>query len=159
MQNTTHQLIMNAIIVIVAGGFATAIYRRIAPYLFRRHGEAMAARLARVASEQEQATLKQRDLNMTRSRALRVRLTNVGILVGFSLIVCLLTPRLGFAITNNAVLTFGAYVLVGYIAVLLARVVPAEALQGLTWNSRIDVRLYYVWLWPLNIFKTVTAKH
>ncbi|OED09667.1 hypothetical protein [Burkholderia sp. A2] len=159
MQNTTHQIIMNAVIVLVAGGFATAIYRRIAPYLFRRHGEAMAARLARVASEQEQAALKQRDLNMTRGRALRVRLTNVGILLGFLLIVGFATPRLGFSTTNSAVLTFGAYVLVGYIAVLLARVVPSEALQGLNWNSRIDVRLYYVWLWPLNVFKTVTAKH
>ncbi|SEK02470.1 hypothetical protein [Paraburkholderia diazotrophica] len=41
----------------------------------------------------------------------------------------------------------------------VAKAVRAELLAGLNWNSRLNVRLYYVWLWPLNVIKPIRRKH
>lgn len=159
MKETIHAITMNTVLFAVAAVFATKAYKWIAPLLFnRRKGESFPEHVQRVANEHEQDRLKQRDLNMGRARALRVRLINLGVLFGFLVLVGVGMPRFGFAVTNQAVLVFGVYVLVGFIACLALRVVPAEALAGLNWNSRLDVRLYYVWLWPLNIIKTFTHK-
>ncbi|KGD42888.1 hypothetical protein [Burkholderia pseudomallei] len=159
MKETIHAITMNTVLFAVAAVFATKAYKWIAPLLFgRRKGESFPEHVQRVVNEKEQDRLKQRDLNMGRARALRVRLINLGVLFGFLVLVGVCMPRVGFAVTNQAVLVFGAYVFVGFIACLALRVVPAEALAGLNWNSRLDVRLYYVWLWPINIIKTITRK-
>ncbi|VVE59543.1 hypothetical protein [Pandoraea sputorum] len=68
-------------------------------------------------------------------------------------------PRVGFPFKQEVVPAFGANVIVGYLAGLLFKVVPVEAMAGLHWNSRLDVRLYYVWLWPLNVYKQITRTH
>jgi hypothetical protein len=154
-----HSITMNTVLIAIVAVFATKIYKYVAPYLWgRRAGESMPEHLTRVAGEQQQESIKQRDLNMGRERALRVRSINVGVLLAFMVLMSI-SLRFGIQTTNHAVLLFAGYVLVGYIACLLARVVPAEAMAGLTWNNRFDVRLYYVWLWPLNVFKSITHKH
>ncbi|EIF32246.1 hypothetical protein BCh11DRAFT_07834 [Burkholderia sp. Ch1-1] len=159
MKDLFHSITMNTVLFAVAAVFATKAYKWVAPFLFgRRKGESLPAHVQRVVDEHEQERLTQRDLNMGRERALRVRFVNVGVLLAFMVFIGVCLPRVGFQITNQAVLAFGAYVLVGYIACLLAKVVPAEAMAGLNWNSRLDVRLYYVWLWPLNIVKRITRQ-
>jgi hypothetical protein len=151
---------MNTVLLAAAAVIATKLYKWVAPFLFaRRKGESLPEQVQRVVDEHEQHRLAQRDLNMGRERALRVRFVNVGVLFTFMILISISFPRIGVQLTNQAVLAFGAYVLVGYVVCVLAKVVPAEAMAGLNWNSRIDVRLYYVWLWPLNIVKRLTRKH
>ncbi|AKM33537.1 hypothetical protein AB870_25565 (plasmid) [Pandoraea faecigallinarum] len=144
----------------VAAVIATKAYKWIAPILLgRRKGETLPERVKRVADDQERDRIKQRALNMGRERALHVRSINVGVLFAFMVLVGTVLPRVGFPCKQEVVLAFGAYVIVGYLAGLLFKVVPAEAMAGLNWNSRLDVRLYYVWLWPLNVYKRITRKH
>ncbi|AKK25101.1 hypothetical protein [Pandoraea oxalativorans] len=160
MKDLIQSFTINTVLFGVAAVFATKAYKWIAPILFgRRKGETLPERVKRVAGDQEQDRLKQRDLNMGRERALHVRSVNVGVLFAFMVLVGTFFPRVGFPFTHEVLLAFGAYVIVGYLAGLLFKVVPAEAMAGLNWNSRLDVRLYYVWLWPLNVYKRITRNH
>jgi hypothetical protein len=72
------------------------------------------------------------------------------VLFAFMVLVGTVLPRVGFPFKQEVVLAFGAYVIVRYLADLLFKVVPAEAMAGLNWDSRLDVRLYY---------QVITRKH
>ncbi|KAA0073149.1 hypothetical protein CIW54_27930 (plasmid) [Paraburkholderia sp. T12-10] len=160
MNPSIHTLFINTFWIVAAAIVATVIYRKVAPYLWgRRKGEPVLAHVQRVAEEQEQDAIKQRDLNMTRQKAIRVRAINAGVLIGFMCLSSYLLRRVGFEVTNSAILSFGGYVVAGLVACSLARAIPAELFAGLSWSSRIDVRLYYVWLWPLNVIKAIRRKH
>jgi hypothetical protein len=146
--------------IVAAAIVATIAYRKLAPYLRgRMKGEPVLDHVQRVAHEQEQYRLRQRDLNMTRQKAVRVRAINAGVLIGFMCLASYLMRQAGFQVTNNTILSFGVYVVIGLLACSLAKAVPAELFAGLNWHSRIDVRLYYVWLWPLNVIKAIRRKH
>ncbi|CAI8697170.1 hypothetical protein [Burkholderia sp. IT-111MI5] len=145
---------------VAAAIVATIAYRKLAPYLWGRiKGATVLDHVQRVAHEQKQYQLKQRDLNMTRQKAVRVRAINAGVLIGFMCLASYLMRQTGFQVTNNTILSFGVYVVIGLVACSLVRAVPAELFAGLNWHSRIDVRLYYVWLWPLNVIKAIRRKH
>ncbi|MDP9158571.1 MAG: hypothetical protein M3O74_30545 [Pseudomonadota bacterium] len=96
---------------------------------------------------------------MTPRKALRVRVINTAVMLGFLSFVSFIGPRIGHEFMGDAVLYFGGYVLVGLVVCSIFKVVPAEQFAGLTWNSRIDVRLYYAWLWPLIVIKAIRPKH
>ncbi|QPQ89152.1 hypothetical protein I6H08_38800 (plasmid) [Burkholderia gladioli] len=146
--------------IVAAAIVATITYRKLAPYLWgRMKGEPVLDHVQRVAHEQGQYQLRQRDLNMTRQKAVRVRAINAGVLIGFMCLASYLMRQAGFQVTNNTILSFGVYVVIGLLACSLAKAVPAELFAGLNWHSRIDVRLYYVWLWPLNVIKAIRRKH
>ncbi|MPW23915.1 hypothetical protein GCT13_46415 [Paraburkholderia sp. CNPSo 3157] len=83
---------------------------------------------------------------MTRQKALLVRSTNIAVLMGFMCFAAYVAPKIGQEFTTSSVLCFGAYVAIGLVVCPVARAVPAELFAGLNWNSRLDVRLYYVWL-------------
>lgn len=146
--------------IVAAAIVATIAYRKLAPYLWgRMKGEPVLDHVQRVAHEQEQYQLRQRDLNMTRQKAVRVRAINAGVLIGVMCLASYLMRQAGFQVTNNTILSFGVYVVIGLVACSLVRAVPAELFAGLNWHSRIDVRLCYVWLWPLNVIKAIRRNH
>ncbi|KMY86571.1 hypothetical protein BUMB_03602c [Candidatus Paraburkholderia calva] len=160
MHTMTNTLFINIFWTVAAAIAATFVFRKLAPYLWgRRNGESLHAHIERVAQEQTERALFQCNLNTTPQQALRVRVTNLGILVAFICLVTYLTPWIGFQFTNNAVLLFAAYVLVGLIACSFFKAVPAGLFAGLTWSSRTNVRLYYAWLWPLTVIKAIRRKH
>ncbi|SEF11226.1 hypothetical protein SAMN02787142_7665 [Burkholderia sp. WP9] len=160
MNHSIHTLFINSFWIVAAAIAATAVYRKVAPYLWgRRKGEPVLAHVQRVAHQQEQYQLRQRDLNMTRQKAVRVRAINAGVLIGVMCLASYLMRRVGFEVTNNTILSFGGYVVIGLLACSFAKAVPAELFAGLNWHSRIDVRLYCVWLWPLHVIKAIRRKH
>lgn len=160
MQTTLHALSTNMIWLVAACIVATLAFRKIAPYLWgRRQDERIIDHLERVRREQKEKHDIQVNLNMTRQKALIVRSTNMAVLFGFMCFATYVAPTISREFTTNSVLCFGAYVSIGLVACSIARAVPAELFTGLNWNSRIDVRLYYVWLWPLNVIKAIRRKH
>ncbi|CAB3775057.1 hypothetical protein [Paraburkholderia humisilvae] len=159
MQSTLHTLIMNLVWIVAACITATVIFRKVAPYLWGQcKGETIGQHIERIHREQKEKHDFQFNLNMPPRRALRVRTTNVAVLLGFMCFGAYVAPKIGHEFMSSSVLCFGAYIAIGLIACSLARVVPAELFTGLNWNSRIDVRLYYVWLWPLHVIKTMRLK-
>lgn len=155
----TQALFTNIVLFVGAAIFATVLFRKLAPYLWgRRKGEPVAAHLARAAQEQAEKAAIQQNLNMTPQKAFRVRVINMAVMLGFLCFVSYIAPRIGHQFMGNAVLYFGGYVLAGLVACSLFKAVPAELFAGLTWNSRIDVRLYYAWLWPLTVIKAIRRK-
>ncbi|WP_410199510.1 hypothetical protein [Burkholderia cenocepacia] len=156
----TPTLAENLIFIVAASIGATWFYRKIVPYLWsRRKGERTVEHLQRVHAELQEKQAIQQNLNMTRQQALRVRLINFGIPFAFLCFVAFIGPRISPSFTRAAMLCFAAYLIVGWVACTLAKVVPAERLDGLHWNSRLDVRLYHVWLWPLNVVKALRGKN
>ena len=156
----TQAFFTNIVLFVGAAIVATLLFGKVAPYLWgRRKGEPVVAHLARAAQEQAEKATIQQNLNMTPQKALRVRVINMAVMLGFLSFVSYIAPRIGHEFMGNAVLYFGGYVLAGLVACSIFKVVPAELFAGLTWNSRIDVRLYYAWLWPLTVIKAIRRKH
>ena len=138
---------------------ATLAFRQIAPYLWGRHqGERILDHIERVSREQQEKHDFQVNLNMTPRKALIVRSTNMAVLFGFMCFATYVAPHIGRQFMTDSVLWFGAYVAIGFITCSIAKAVPAELFAGLNWNSRFDVRLYYVWLWPLNVIQAIRRK-
>ncbi|OXJ06658.1 hypothetical protein [Burkholderia sp. HI2500] len=155
----TPTLAENLIFIVAASIGATWLYRKVVPYLWsRKKGESAVEHLERVRIEQQEKQSVQQNLNMTPKMALRVRLVNFGILLGFLCFLAFIGPRAGHPFMQHVTLYFGAYVIVGWVACALAKVVAAERLDGLNWDGRLNVRLYHVWLWPLNVVKAIRGK-
>lgn len=149
----------NLVLIVAAAIGATYLYRNVIPYLWsRKEGESIVEHVQRVQVEQHEKRVVQQNLNMTPEMAKRVRLINFGILFGFMCFVALVGPRIGRSFTGTATLYFAAYLIVGWVACAIAKVVPADRLMGLHWNSRLDVRMYHLWLWPLNVMKAIRRK-
>ncbi|MEM5387834.1 hypothetical protein VSR68_30230 [Paraburkholderia phymatum] len=156
MQMTFYVLFMNLVWLIAACIVATIAFRKIAPYLWgRRQGEPILDHIERVSRAQKEEHDFQVNLNMTPQKALLVRSTNIAVLMGFMCFAAYVAPKIGPEFMVNSVLCFGAYVATGLVACSVASVVPAERFAGLDWNSRLNVRLYFVWLWPLNVIKAI----
>jgi hypothetical protein len=156
----TQALFTNIVLFAGAAIVATLLFGKVAPYLWgRRKGEPVAAHLARAAREQAEKAAIQQSLNMTPQKALRVRGINMAVMLGFLCFVSYIAPRIGHEFMGNAVLYFAGYVLVGLVVCSIFKAVPAGLFAGLTWKSRIDVRLYYAWLWPLTVIKAIRRKN
>ncbi|MDW9226133.1 hypothetical protein C7S15_0680 [Burkholderia cepacia] len=57
--------------------------------------------------------------------------------------------------TSNLVVYFVLYVAVGMGCCWWAKVIPDEKFHCLNWNSRLQLRLFYVWLWPINVVRSL----
>jgi hypothetical protein len=79
---------------------------------------------------------------------------NLTIIVAFLAMVGYLTPRADSSTTNTIILTCVAYIGSGYAVCRLVKVTPAGWTAELDWSSRVSVRLYYLWLRPLNVTRT-----
>jgi hypothetical protein len=130
----------------------------IAPYLWRERNskqEDIEFHMRKL----EQYRIKQLYLNMTRRDALRVRMTNVAILIASLCLVGYLTLHAAPVISGTVILVYGIYVVAGYITCELAGVPPTKEMAGLNWKSRMTVRLYYAWFWPSTLAKAMARKN
>lgn len=154
------ELIKNIVIFLVAAFVATILIRKFGSYLWgRRKGEPIMAYLARARREQEEKEAIQRNLNMNPQKAFHVRLINTAISFGFLCFGAYISPLIGRDVTQLASLCFFGYVLIGLVVCSIIKVVPAALLSGLNWGNRLNLRLYYVWLWPLSVTKAIRRKN
>jgi hypothetical protein len=108
----------------------------------------MADHVMRVETEQRQQRIFQADLNTSRHAALSIRLINIFVAIA----VMWLLSR---SPTSFLVVYFIVYVGVGMALCSWAKVIPQAQFDGLNWNSRLQLRLFYAWLWPINIARSL----
>lgn len=137
--------------VVIGGGAvvaATLIFWFLAPFIgSRRRGETMADHVMRVETEQRQLRLFQADLNTSRHAALSIRLINI-------LVAIAATWLLSRSPTSYLVVYFILYVGIGMALCSWAKVIPQAQFDRLNWNSRLQLRLFYAWLWPIYIARS-----
>lgn len=128
---------------------ATVIYRFIAPFIgSRQRGETVADHIMRIETERREEQVFQSNLNMAPRKAMAIRLTNVAVVFAVMwLLSCF--PA------NSLVMSIVMYVAVGLILCSWAKLIPKEKLHGLDWSHRLELRLFYVWLWPINVARSV----
>ncbi|MDN7483618.1 hypothetical protein QZM38_22645 [Burkholderia orbicola] len=128
---------------------ATVIFRFVVPFIGSRwRGETIADHVTRVESEQREKRLFQSNLNTSPGEALSIRLVNIAV----ALTVMWLLSRFP---TSYLVVYFVLYVAVGMVFCWWAKVIPDDKFNGLNWNSRLQLRLFYVWLWPINVARSL----
>ncbi len=128
---------------------ATVIFRFVVPFIGSRlRGETIADHVTRVESEQREKRLFQSNLNTSPREALSIRAVNIAI----ALTVMWLLSRFP---TSYLVVYFVLYVAVGMGFCWWAKVIPDEKFHCLNWNSRLQLRLFYVWLWPINVVRSL----
>lgn len=142
----------DALRTVVIGGLAvvaaTLIFRFLAPFIgSRRRGETVADHVMRVETEQQERRLFQADLNTSRHEALSIRCINILTAIA----AMWLLSRFP---TSYLVVYFVLYVGVGIALCSWAKVIPQARFDGLNWNSRLQLRLFYAWLWPINIARS-----
>ncbi|MCA8058520.1 hypothetical protein [Burkholderia cepacia] len=146
VSNDTLRTVVIAGMAVVA---ATVIFRFVLPFIGSRlRGETIADHVARVEREQREKRLFQSNLNTSPQEALSIRLVNFAI----TLAVMWLLSRFP---TSYLVVYFVLYVAVGMGFCWWAKVIPAEKFNSLNWNSRLQLRLFYVWLWPINVARSL----
>lgn len=127
---------------------ATVIFRFLVPFIgSRRRGETVADHVMRVETEQREQRLFQADLNASAREGLSIRLVNILIAIAAMWLISHFP-------TSYLVVYFVLYVGVGMALCSWAKVIPQARFDGLNWNSRLQLRLFYAWLWPINVARS-----
>jgi len=142
----------DALRTLVLGGMAvvaaTVIFRFLAPFIgSRRRGETISDHVMRVEAEQREQRLFQADLNASPREGVSIRYVNV-------LIEIVAMWLLSHFPTSYLVVYFVLYVGIGMALCSWAKVIPQARFDALNWNSRLQLRLFYAWLWPINVVRS-----